>query len=220
MDECGPCIDTLFIGCGVVATAISQRLLERSPLASIIVLEAGRRIRTKDFALWEQYLITARLPYEVCRDLDYPPRDAPGENASLGTPPIPLLGARLFVCGGSTMHWGGGSFRLKPKDFRLSPTPKKVATGPSITKLLNVIIRRPKRVLPFPGIRRIAPCPERATIRFPKRAEQEQGEELRADEIGTRTLEDFLWMEKRAQQRAQLFSSYPCRNPTTFSTAK
>jgi choline dehydrogenase-like flavoprotein len=112
-------VDTLIIGSGVVAAAISQRLLEKNPCASILILEAGGRIKTKDFALWDQYLITARLPYEVCRDLDYPQRDVSGENASLGTTPIPLVGARLFVYGGSTMHWGGWSFRLKPEDFRL-----------------------------------------------------------------------------------------------------
>ena len=113
-------VDTLIIGSGVVAAALSQRLLEKNPSASILILEAGERIKTKDFALWEQYLITARLPYEVCRDLEYPQRDVPGENASLGTTPIPLLGARLFVYGGSTMHWGGWSFRLKPEDFCLN----------------------------------------------------------------------------------------------------
>jgi choline dehydrogenase-like flavoprotein len=117
-------VDTLIIGSGVVAAAISQRLLEKNPRASILVLEAGGRVKTKDFALWEQYLITGRLPYEVCRDLDYPQRDVPGENASLGTTPIPLIGARLFVYGGSTMHWGGWSFRLKPEDFCLSSNTK------------------------------------------------------------------------------------------------
>ena len=114
----------------MVATAISQRLLEKNPLASILILEAGGRIKTKDFSVWEQYLITGRLPYEVCRDLDYPQRDAPGENASVGTTPIPLIGARLFVYGGSTMHWGGWSFRLKPEDFRLNSNAKEGGDWP------------------------------------------------------------------------------------------
>ena len=38
---------------------------------------------------------------------------------ALAAPPVPLVGARLFVYGGSTMHWGGWSFRLKPEDFRI-----------------------------------------------------------------------------------------------------
>jgi len=123
-------VDTLIIGSGVVATAISQRLLEKNPLASILILEAGGRIKTKDFSVWEQYLITGRPPYEVCRDLDYPQRDVPGENASVGITPIPLIGARLFVYGGSTMHWGGWSFRLKPEDFRLNSNAKEGGDWP------------------------------------------------------------------------------------------
>jgi len=113
-------VDTLIVGSGVVAAAISQLLLEKNAAASILILEAGDRIKTKDFALWDQYLIAGRLPYEGCRDLDYPQRDAPGENVSHGATSIPLVGARLFVYGGSTLHWGGWSFRLKPEDFRLS----------------------------------------------------------------------------------------------------
>jgi choline dehydrogenase-like flavoprotein len=112
-------VETLIIGSGVVAAAISQRLLEKDSSASVLILEAGGRIKTKDFALWEQYLITNRLPYEVCRDLDYPQRDVQGENTSVGRTSVPLAGGRLFVYGGSTMHWGGWSFRLKPEDFRL-----------------------------------------------------------------------------------------------------
>src|SRR5580704_12161576 len=122
--------DTVIIGSGVVAAAISQHLLEKNPSASILILEAGDRIKTKDFALWDQYLITGRLPYEVCRDLDYPQRDVSGENASVGTTPIPLVGARLFVYGGSTLHWGGWSFRLKPEDFRLNSLAQQAIDWP------------------------------------------------------------------------------------------
>jgi choline dehydrogenase-like flavoprotein len=112
-------VDTLIIGSGVAAAAIAQRQLEADPKASILILEAGRRVRTKDFGIWQHYLVTGRLPYESCRDLDYPQRDDAGENASVGATPMPLLGARLFVYGGSTMHWGGWAFRLKPEDFKL-----------------------------------------------------------------------------------------------------
>ncbi|OKO82298.1 glucose-methanol-choline oxidoreductase [Bradyrhizobium sp. NAS80.1] len=112
-------VDTVIVGSGVVAAALSQRLLELDPNASILILEAGERVKTKDFGLWQHYLVTGRLPYEPNRDLDYPQRDAPGENSSIGRTTMPLQGARLFNYGGSTMHWGGWSFRLKPEDFRL-----------------------------------------------------------------------------------------------------
>ena len=95
-------VDTLIIGSGVVAAAISQKLLEKDPLASILVLEAGDRIKTKDFALWEQYLITGRLPYEACWDLPYPNRDAAGENAQFGN----------YACAPIRIGWIA-SFRLR-----------------------------------------------------------------------------------------------------------
>jgi choline dehydrogenase-like flavoprotein len=111
--------DTLIIGSGVAAAALAQRLLDKNPSASILILEAGERVKTKDFGLWEQYMVSGRLPYEYCRDLEYPQRDTVGENASVGMTQMQLLGARLFVYGGSTLHWGGWSFRLKPEDFSL-----------------------------------------------------------------------------------------------------
>ncbi|MGM9480240.1 GMC oxidoreductase [Roseateles sp. NT4] len=112
-------VDTLIIGSGVVAAALAQRLLDKNPKASILILEAGDRVKTKDFALWENYLITGKLPYDRYRDLDYPQKDNPGENKSVGGTEVPLMGARLLTYGGSTLHWGGWSFRLKPEDFEL-----------------------------------------------------------------------------------------------------
>ena len=112
-------VETLIVGSGVAATALTQRLLEKNPNASILILEAGRRVKTKDFALWENYLVTNKLPYEQFWDLNYPARDYPGENLSIGSTEIPLNQARVFAYGGSTLHWGGWAFRLKPEDFLL-----------------------------------------------------------------------------------------------------
>lgn len=112
-------VDTLIVGSGVAAAVLSQRLLEKDPRASILILEAGTRVKTRDFGVWENYLITGHLPYEANRDLDYPQRDTPGENRSVGGTEIPLNGARIINYGGSTMHWGGWSLRLKPEDFQL-----------------------------------------------------------------------------------------------------
>jgi choline dehydrogenase-like flavoprotein len=123
-------VDTIIIGSGVAASAISQRLLEKDPKASILMLEAGTRVKTRDFALWENYLITGRLPYEPFRDLEYPQKDARGENANVGRTEVPLNGARVFAYGGSTHHWGGWSFRLKPEDFRLRSNTGKGADWP------------------------------------------------------------------------------------------
>ncbi|MDX0698395.1 GMC family oxidoreductase [Sinorhizobium medicae] len=112
-------VGTLIIGSGVAATALAQTLLEHDPQASILILEAGVRVKTKDFGLWEHYLITGKLSYDQYRDLAYPQRDFPGENESAGGTDMPLMGARVFAYGGSTLHWGGWAFRLKPEDFHL-----------------------------------------------------------------------------------------------------
>ena len=109
----------VIIGSGVAATALTQTLLENDPQASVLILEAGIRVKTKDYGLWEQYMLTRQTPYDQYTDMPYPTRDFLGENTSAGGTDIPLNGARVFAYGGSTLHWGGWSFRLKPEDFHL-----------------------------------------------------------------------------------------------------
>jgi choline dehydrogenase-like flavoprotein len=120
-------VGTMIVGSGVAATVVAQIILEQDAGASVLILEAGTRVKAKDFGLWENYLITGRLPYDPFKDLAYPQRDFPGENVSAGGTEVPLIGARVFAYGGSTLHWGGWSFRLKPEDFRL-----KTNTGEGI----------------------------------------------------------------------------------------
>ncbi|MER2534237.1 MAG: GMC family oxidoreductase [Rhizobiaceae bacterium] len=103
----------------MAATALAQTLLENDPASSILILDVGQRVKTKDFGIWENYLVTGQLPYSGSKDLPYPARETPGENENAGSREVPLEGARLFAYGGSTHHWGGWSFRLKPEDFRL-----------------------------------------------------------------------------------------------------
>jgi choline dehydrogenase-like flavoprotein len=112
-------VETLVIGSGVAATALTQRLLELNPRASILILEAGPRVKTKDFALWQNFLITGTTPYAPFEDYNYPTRDKPGENICVGATQMVISGGRVFNYGGSTMAWGGWAFRLKPEDFLL-----------------------------------------------------------------------------------------------------
>ncbi|GAA3533673.1 GMC family oxidoreductase [Zobellella aerophila] len=120
-------VETLIIGSGVAAAALSQRLLGANPDAAILILEAGAKVKMQDAALWEDYLITGKLPYDKYKDLPYPERDEPGQNLSIGATEVPLTGSRVMTYGGSTIHWGGWSFRLKPEDFAL-----KTNTGQGI----------------------------------------------------------------------------------------
>ncbi|HBB33505.1 MAG TPA: GMC family oxidoreductase [Cyanobacteria bacterium UBA8803] len=111
--------ETIIIGSGVAATALTYRLLCKNPNASILILEAGQKVKMQDAAIWQDYILSGKLPYEKYYDLDYPDRDRPGENINAGKTTVPLMGSRVITYGGSTIHWGGWSFRLKPEDFRL-----------------------------------------------------------------------------------------------------
>lgn len=160
-------IETLIIGSGVAATAIAQRLLEKDPRASILILEAGRRVKTKDFALWENYLVTGRLPYQQCWDLDYPQKDYPGENLSTGATGIPLAGARVFAYGGSTLHWGGWAFRLKPEDFRLRSNAGKGGDWPIAFDKLEPYYGAAENYLAVSGDSTDATVPRTSPYPFP-----------------------------------------------------
>jgi choline dehydrogenase-like flavoprotein len=111
-------IETIIIGSGVAGAALVSRLLKKNPNASIVMLEAGSKVEMKNFAQYQNYVVTGQTPYSFCQDLNYPDRDKPGENISTDNN-LSLRGARLLMYGGSTVHWGGWSFRLKPEDFRL-----------------------------------------------------------------------------------------------------
>lgn len=112
-------VETIIIGSGVAATALTHRLLSKNPNASILILEAGQKVKMQDAAIWQDYMVLGKLPYEKYYDLDYPDRDRAGENINGGNTTVPLKGSRVITYGGSTIHWGGWSFRLKPEDFRL-----------------------------------------------------------------------------------------------------
>lgn len=113
-------VGTLIIGSGVAAAAVAQRLLEANPSASILMLEAGPRVKTKDFGLWTNFLITREAPYKPYLDLPFPAQDREGENANTGLATGEMMDARVMAYGGSTHHWGGWSFRMKPEDFQQS----------------------------------------------------------------------------------------------------
>ena len=117
-------VDTLIIGSGVVATALTKRLLEHTPQMSILILEAGTRYKTRDFGIWEAFQVTGKYPFQQMFDLPYPERDQPGENLLVGMSPdsataFTLQNGRAMAYGGSTNIWGGWTFRRKPEDFYL-----------------------------------------------------------------------------------------------------
>ena len=88
--------ETVIIGSGVAATAVAQSLLEADSQASVLILEAGVRVKTKDYGLWEQYLLTRQTPYDPYTDLPYSTRDIKGENKIAGAADVTLNGARIL----------------------------------------------------------------------------------------------------------------------------
>lgn len=123
-------VGTLIVGSGVAAAALAKRLLAIDPNASILMVEAGQRVKMQDAAIWQDYVVSNKLPYTKYYDRIYPERDVPGENINAGKTNVNLDGARVFTYGGSTIHWGGWSFRLKPEDFELRKRTERAIDWP------------------------------------------------------------------------------------------
>ena len=63
---------TIIVGSGIAATLVADRLLERDPLASILVLEAGGRIPSRDRRSWWDLVLHRTTPYASTYDNDKP----------------------------------------------------------------------------------------------------------------------------------------------------
>jgi choline dehydrogenase-like flavoprotein len=105
-------VDYLLVGSGVAAASIATRLLEKNPGASILVLEAGQKIPARDRRLWWDYVVNGDLPYDYAYD-------RPSDNISTGNTAWQMHQTRLMVYGGTTVHWGAWTPRMKPEDFYL-----------------------------------------------------------------------------------------------------
>lgn len=103
--------NVLIVGSGVVGGLIAEKLLEKK-IGPIVMLDAGPALKMRDRRIWLDALMTGKFPYNNLTDTkdDY---------EAQGTPPWQIEGGRLFVRGGSTLHWGGWCPRMKPEDFEL-----------------------------------------------------------------------------------------------------
>lgn len=106
----------IIIGSGIAATMICSRLLEADPLSSILVLEAGERIASRNRRSWWDLVLERKTPYSVTYDNDA--INSPDqESFSIGNVPWGFKESRVRAYGGSTMHWGGWALRYKEEDF-------------------------------------------------------------------------------------------------------
>ena len=102
----------VIIGSGVAAVAVANELLQNDPSLSIVMLEAGKRVPLKDRRKWWDFISTEINPYDDHHDLPLGK-----ENQSIGDETWGFQESRLMGRGGSTVHWGGWSLRLKEEDF-------------------------------------------------------------------------------------------------------
>ncbi len=98
--------DVVIIGGGITAAMVAQKLVERRPGTSIIVVEAGRRLFDDE----------NRFEYRR-RNLEYGENHWPGDFVSDQAARGVI--SRTMAVGGSALHWGGTCNRFSEEDLRL-----------------------------------------------------------------------------------------------------
>lgn len=98
--------DYVIIGGGITGALVAQKLSEKKPRASIIVIEAGRSLFDSE----------NRYKYRE-RNLDYGENMWPGDYIPDQAPDGMI--SRTMAVGGSALHWGGVCNRFSEEDTRL-----------------------------------------------------------------------------------------------------
>lgn len=104
--------EVCILGSGVAGGVVAQELLDAGA-TDVLMVEAGSPVVMRDTRTWYDVLTADLNPFaaHTYKEADY-------DNA--GGTPIRLRGRHLRARGGSTLHWAGLSYRLKPEDFRLA----------------------------------------------------------------------------------------------------
>jgi len=99
----------IIVGSGVAGTILARQLLA-SGAVEVTMLEAGPKFKPGDRRIWLDNLVGLYDLYKPYYDDD---------DSNVGHKNMRVHGARLFMQGGTTNHWGGLTPRFKPEDFQL-----------------------------------------------------------------------------------------------------
>ncbi|WP_299535443.1 GMC oxidoreductase [Ulvibacterium sp.] len=99
----------IIIGSGVAGTILARELLSKGRY-EIVMFEAGPGFEPGNRRIWLDHITSENNIYDPFID---------EEGYEVGNEHMPVIGARLFMKGGTTNHWGGLTPRFKPEDFHL-----------------------------------------------------------------------------------------------------
>src|SRR3954469_1668884 len=99
------------IGSGVAGGIVCRELL-LAGVDDVLMIEQGPPVLMRDERMWHDHVMANREPFA---NVSIP---AAGYK-SVGRSFYPLESKILEARGGTTLHWEGWSYRLKPEDFRL-----------------------------------------------------------------------------------------------------
>ncbi len=130
------------IGSGVAAGVTATELMDRG-MRDIVMIECGERVKMRDYRTWMD--MATRSPSAAEMDspfaaltlpnhIDVPAyargRYTADEIENVGPQDFNLPGATLRIRGGTTVHFEGWSYRLKPEDFELQTRTGKGSDWP------------------------------------------------------------------------------------------
>ncbi len=131
----------ILIGSGVAGTILARELLTNGD-CEVVMFEAGPGFKPGDRRIWLDHLTGQNNIYEPFFDEAGP---------EVGNEHMRVVGARLFMKGGTTNHWGGLTPRFKPEDFELKSRTGYGADWPISYKDLAPYYTRAETLLGITG---------------------------------------------------------------------
>jgi len=108
--------DVCIVGAGVAGAIVARACVDAG--RSVIMVEAGRRVNARSRTV--RLLESVVRDYRMARMKSFRfARHRAADFESVGNREYDLSGKCLMIRGGSTLGWGGDSYRLRPEDFRL-----------------------------------------------------------------------------------------------------